>query len=99
MWPCECGLASLCIVQGHYVLGHNFGISTSQNIRDDLNQFGQASAVPILQQQPFPGNGPLTETQAYTGDMHALQFMETNPQIDHENGEEGQSSIPVWDFL
>ncbi|KAM3389046.1 hypothetical protein ACQJBY_011279 [Aegilops geniculata] len=87
------------LMQGHYVLGHNFVLSTSQNLRDNLNHFDQASAVPTLQQQPFPGNGELTETQAYTGDMHALQFMETNPQIDHENGEEGQSSIPVWDFL
>ncbi|WVZ87125.1 hypothetical protein U9M48_033817 [Paspalum notatum var. saurae] len=41
---------------------------------------------------PFAFNG-------YPGDMHALQFVETTPQIDHQNGDEGQSSIPVWDFL
>jgi len=84
-------------VQGHCVLGHNFGLSTSHNLHDDFNQFGQSSTVPTLQQQPFPGNGQLT--QAYPGDMHVLQFMGTNPQIDHENGDQGESSIPVWDFL
>lgn len=85
------------LMHGHYVLGHNFSLSTSHNLHDDLNQFGQASTVPTLQQQPFPGNGQLT--QAYPGDMHVLQFMGTNPQIDLENGDQGESSIPVWDFL
>ncbi|CAO2036496.1 unnamed protein product [Urochloa humidicola] len=85
------------LIQGHYVLGHNFGLGNSQNLHDNLNQFGQASTVSTLQQQPFPGHGQLT--QEYPGDMHAMQFMETTPQIDHQNGDEGQSSIPVWDFL
>uniref|UniRef100_A0ACD5XEY8 Uncharacterized protein n=1 Tax=Avena sativa TaxID=4498 RepID=A0ACD5XEY8_AVESA len=85
------------IMPGHCVLGHNFGLSTSHNLHDDFNQFGQSSTVPTLQQQPFPGNGQLT--QAYPGDMHVLQFMGTNPQNDNENGDQGESSIPVWDFL
>lgn len=85
------------LMQEHYALGHNFGVSTSQNLHDSLNQFGQASAVSTMQQQPFPGNGQVT--QDYPGDMHALQFVETNPQIDSENGDQDQSSIPVWDFL
>ncbi|XP_062182494.1 protein FAR1-RELATED SEQUENCE 5-like [Phragmites australis] len=85
------------LMQGHYVLGHNFGLGSSQNLHDNLNQFGQASSVSTLQQQPFPGNGHLT--QGYPGDMHALQFVETTPQIDNQNGDQGQSSIPVWDFL
>ncbi|CAN6250136.1 unnamed protein product [Urochloa humidicola] len=85
------------LMQGHYVLGHNFGLGISQNLHDNLNQFGQASSVSTLQQQPFPGNGQLT--QEYPGDMHELQFVETTPQIDHQTGDEGQSSIPVWDFL
>lgn len=85
------------LMQGHYVLGHNFGLGTSQNLHDNLNQFDQASSASTLQQQPFTGNGQLT--QGYPGDMHALQFVETTPQIDHQNGDEGQSSIPVWDFL
>ncbi|PVH35849.1 hypothetical protein PAHAL_7G291300 [Panicum hallii] len=85
------------LMHGHYVLGHNFGLGISHNLHDNLNQFGQASSVSTLQQQPFPGNGQLT--QGYPGDMHALQFVETAPQIDHQNGDEGQSSIPVWDFL
>ncbi|KAL6843706.1 hypothetical protein ACP4OV_026277 [Aristida adscensionis] len=85
------------LIQGHYVLGHNFGLGNSQNLHDNLNQFGQASAVSTLQQQPFPGNGQLGH--AYPGDMHALQFVGTNTQIDHQDGDQGQSSIPVWDFL
>ncbi|CAD6213832.1 unnamed protein product [Miscanthus lutarioriparius] len=80
------------LMQGHYVLGHNFGLGISQNLHDNLNQFDQASSVSTLQQQPFPGNGQLT--QGYPSDMHGLQFVETTPQIDHQNGDEGQSSIP-----
>ncbi|OEL29307.1 Protein FAR1-RELATED SEQUENCE 5 [Dichanthelium oligosanthes] len=49
------------LMQGHYVLGHNFGLGISQNLNDNLNQFGQASSVSTLQQQPFPGNGQLTQ--------------------------------------
>ncbi|KAF8670328.1 hypothetical protein HU200_050876 [Digitaria exilis] len=85
------------LMQGHYVLGHNFGLGISQNLHDNLNQFGQEGSVSTLPQQPFPGNAQLT--QEYPSDMHALQFVETTPQIDHQNGDEGQSSIPVWDFL
>ncbi|TVU15754.1 hypothetical protein EJB05_39292 [Eragrostis curvula] len=85
------------LMQGHYVLGHNFELGNSQNLHDDLNQFDQASSVSTLQQQPFPGNGQLT--QGYPDDMHGLQFVATNPQIDHQSDDQGQSSIPVWDFL
>lgn len=85
------------LIQGHYVLGHNFGLCSSQNLHENLNQFGQAASVSTLQQQPFPGDGQ--PTQRYPGDMHAMHFVETTPQIGHRNGDEGQSSIPVWDFL
>ncbi|KAL5214273.1 hypothetical protein ABZP36_003425 [Zizania latifolia] len=85
------------LMQGHYMLGHNFGLGTSQNLHNSLNQFGQASSVPTLQQQAFPGNNQLA--QGYPSDMHALQFVGTNPQIEHQDGDQGQSSIPVWDFL
>ncbi|KAM0841717.1 hypothetical protein ACQ4PT_058836 [Festuca glaucescens] len=54
------------LMHGHYVLGHNFSLSTSHNLHDDLNQFGQASTVPTLQQQPFPGNGQLTQAYPVT---------------------------------
>ncbi|GJN01759.1 hypothetical protein PR202_ga19052 [Eleusine coracana subsp. coracana] len=84
------------LMQGHYVLGHNFELGSSQNLHDNLNQFDQAS-ISTLQQQPFPGNGQLS--QGYPGDMHALQFVGANPQIDHQSDDQGQSSIPVWDFL
>ena len=32
---------SFFVQQEHYVLRHNFGLSTSQNLHDNLNQFGQ----------------------------------------------------------
>ncbi|KAF0892585.1 hypothetical protein E2562_016877 [Oryza meyeriana var. granulata] len=85
------------LMQGHYILGHSFGLGTSENLHNNLNQFGQASSVPTLQQQAFPGNNQLT--QGYPSDMHALQFVGTNPQMEHQNGDQGQSPIPVWDFL
>uniref|UniRef100_A0A0E0KV76 Protein FAR1-RELATED SEQUENCE n=1 Tax=Oryza punctata TaxID=4537 RepID=A0A0E0KV76_ORYPU len=85
------------LMQGHYILGHSYGLGTSENLHNNLNQFGQASSVPTLQQQAFPGNNQLT--QGYPSDMHALQFVGTNPQMEHQNGDQGQSSIPVWDFL
>ncbi|ONM22733.1 B-block binding subunit of TFIIIC [Zea mays] len=49
------------LMQGHYVLDHNFGPGSSQNLHDNLNQFDQASSAPTLQQQPFTGNGQLTQ--------------------------------------
>ncbi|KAL6652032.1 hypothetical protein ACP70R_010957 [Stipagrostis hirtigluma subsp. patula] len=87
------------LIQGHYILGHSFGLGSSQNLHDNLNQFGQASAISTLQQQPFPGNSQLAHGYPNPGDMHALQFVGTNSQIDHQNSDQGQSSIPVWDFL
>nr|CAB3488262.1 unnamed protein product [Digitaria exilis] len=49
------------LMQGHYVLGHNFGLGISQNLHDNLNQFGQEGSVSTLPQQPFPGNAQLTQ--------------------------------------
>uniref|UniRef100_J3M1E7 SWIM-type domain-containing protein n=2 Tax=Oryza brachyantha TaxID=4533 RepID=J3M1E7_ORYBR len=80
------------LMQGHYILGHSF-----ENLHNNLNQFGQASSVPTLQQQAFPVNNQLA--QGYPSDMHGLQFVGTNPQMEHENTDQTQSSIPVWDFL
>uniref|UniRef100_A0A0D9W9G2 CCT domain-containing protein n=1 Tax=Leersia perrieri TaxID=77586 RepID=A0A0D9W9G2_9ORYZ len=85
------------LMQGHYILGHSYGLGTSENHHNNLNQFGQASSVPTLQQQAFPGNNHLT--QGYPSDMHALQFVGANPQMEHQNDDQDQSSIPVWDFL
>uniref|UniRef100_A0A0E0H5Y5 CCT domain-containing protein n=1 Tax=Oryza nivara TaxID=4536 RepID=A0A0E0H5Y5_ORYNI len=85
------------LMQGHYILGQSYGLGTSENLHNNLNQFGQASSLPTMQQQAFPGNNQLT--QGYPSDMHALQFVGANPQMEHQNGDQGQSSIPVWDFL
>uniref|UniRef100_A0A0D9WAD8 Uncharacterized protein n=1 Tax=Leersia perrieri TaxID=77586 RepID=A0A0D9WAD8_9ORYZ len=37
--------------------------------------------------------------KGYPSDMHALQFVGTNPQREHQNGDQGKSSKPVCDFL
>uniref|UniRef100_I1PPW8 Protein FAR1-RELATED SEQUENCE n=1 Tax=Oryza glaberrima TaxID=4538 RepID=I1PPW8_ORYGL len=87
------------LVQGHYILGQSYGLGTSENLHNNLNQFGQASSLPTMQQQAFPGNNQLSQLQGYPSDMHALQFVGANPQMEHQNGDQGQSSIPVWDFL
>ncbi|XP_062184653.1 uncharacterized protein LOC133888430 isoform X3 [Phragmites australis] len=36
------------LMKGHYVLGHNFGLGSSQHLHDNLNQFGQAASVSTL---------------------------------------------------
>jgi hypothetical protein len=49
------------LVQGHYILGQSYGLGTSENLHNNLNQFGQASSLPTMQQQAFPGNNQLTQ--------------------------------------
>lgn len=29
------------LVQGHYILGQSYGLGTSENLHNNLNQFGQ----------------------------------------------------------
>lgn len=32
-------------------------------------------------------------------EMHPLQFVGSNPQLDHQGSDQGHCNIPVWDFL
>lgn len=86
-------------MQGPYVTGHQFGLTTAQGFHV-MNQFGQDSASVL--QQTFPGSSHLNQSTvpAYTtAEMHALQFVGTNPQLDHQGSDQAQCNIPVWDFL
>ncbi|XP_026666304.2 protein FAR1-RELATED SEQUENCE 4-like [Phoenix dactylifera] len=90
-------LAPNHFMQGPYVSPHQFGLGTAQNFHP-MAQFGQDSSSSALQQQLFHGSAHLT--QGYpTPDIHALQFVGSNPQLDHQGGDQGHCAIPVWDFL
>ncbi|XP_010941615.1 protein FAR1-RELATED SEQUENCE 7 [Elaeis guineensis] len=90
-------LAPNHFMQGPYVTAHQFGLGTTQGFHP-MTQFGQDSPASALQQQPFHGSAHLT--QGYPApDIHALQFVGSNPQLDHQGGDQGHCAIPVWDFL
>ncbi|KAG1331884.1 protein FAR1-RELATED SEQUENCE 4 [Cocos nucifera] len=81
-------LAPNHFMQGPYVTPHQFGLGPAQGFHP-TTQFGQ--------QQLFHG-GALT--QGYpTPDMHTLQFVGNNSQLDNQDGDQGHCAIPVWDFL
>ncbi|KAG0547359.1 hypothetical protein BDA96_01G073000 [Sorghum bicolor] len=54
-------------------------------------QFGLGSL------QGFPGMSPFG--QAPPPDIQSLQFLSSNPQLGHQTTDQGQYTIPVWDFL
>ncbi|KAG1368468.1 putative protein FAR1-RELATED SEQUENCE 5 [Cocos nucifera] len=90
-------------MQGPYVSGHQFGLSSVQGFHD-MMQFSQVqeSLATALQQQPFHGNteSGQNDVQACPAtDMHSLQFVGSNPQLGHQSSDHGHYSIPVWDFL
>ncbi|KAJ0975827.1 hypothetical protein J5N97_017792 [Dioscorea zingiberensis] len=85
-------------MQAPYVTGHHqFGLGTNQGFHA-MTQFNQDSSAVALQQQPFHGGAHLTQPFP-TPDMHSLQFVASNPQLDHQSGDQGHCAVPVWDFL
>lgn len=90
-------------MQGPYVSNHQFGLSSVQGFHN-MTQFSQMqeSSVTVLQQQPFHSNTELGQNDVQAcpaADMHSLQFVGSNPQLGHQSSDQGQYSIPVWDFL
>ncbi|XP_038971619.1 protein FAR-RED IMPAIRED RESPONSE 1-like isoform X2 [Phoenix dactylifera] len=90
-------------MQGSYVSGHQFGLSSVQGFHN-MTQFSQVQESPatVLQQQPFHGNTELGQNDVQAcpaSDMHSLQFVGSNPQLGHQSSDQGHYSIPVWDFL
>ncbi|KAG0446976.1 hypothetical protein HPP92_028548 [Vanilla planifolia] len=43
--------------------------------------------------------GQVTVPGYPTPEMHALQFIGSNPQLDQQGSDQGHCNIPVWDFL
>lgn len=86
------------LVQGASFTGHQYALGTSQSYQA-MTQFGQDSSAAALQQS-FHVGSHLSQNamQGFpTLDMHPLQFMGNNPQLDHQSSDQGAQT--VWDFL
>ncbi|XP_044383190.1 protein FAR1-RELATED SEQUENCE 5 isoform X2 [Triticum aestivum] len=93
-------LAPNHIMQAPYVT-QQFGLNSLQGF-SGMTPFGQEQSPvhlqqPHLQQSPFHG-GPQMH-QAPPPDIQSLQFLSSNPQLGHQTTDQGQYTIPVWDFL
>ncbi|XP_020251246.1 protein FAR1-RELATED SEQUENCE 5-like isoform X2 [Asparagus officinalis] len=79
---------------------HQFGLSAAQGFQA-MTQFGQDSSASTLQQPFHVGThlGQSTMQGFPTPDMHPLQFVGSNPQLDQPSSDQGSCAIPVWDFL
>ncbi|CAL4936256.1 unnamed protein product [Urochloa decumbens] len=94
-------LAPSHIMQAPYV-AQQFGLGSLQGF-PGMSPFGQIQEPTHLQQpshlQPPPfHNGPHIP-QAPPPDIQSLQFLSSNPQLGHQTTDQGQYTIPVWDFL
>lgn len=95
-------LAQSHIMQAPYVT-QQFGLGSLQGF-PGMSPFGQI-------QEPTPGPLQQPHLQAptfHTGpqmpqtsppDIQSLQFLSSNPQLGHQTSDQGQYTIPVWDFL
>ncbi|KAG8061100.1 hypothetical protein GUJ93_ZPchr0003g18487 [Zizania palustris] len=95
-------LAPSHIMQAPYV-AQQFGLGSLQGF-PGISQFGQMQETtpaplqqPHLQQPPFH-SGPQIP-QGSPSDIQSLQFLSSNPQLGHQTADQGQYTIPVWDFL
>ncbi|KAL6636825.1 hypothetical protein ACP70R_024397 [Stipagrostis hirtigluma subsp. patula] len=101
--PANQFLAPSHIMQAPYV-AQQFGLGSLQGF-PGMSAFGQIQdptpaplqQSPHLQQTPFH-SGPQIP-QAPPADIQALQFLSSNPQLGHQTTDQGQYTIPVWDFL
>lgn len=94
-------LAPSHIMQAPYV-AQQFGLGSLQGF-PGMSAFGQIQEPAPLHQhshlQPPPfHNGPQIP-QAPPPDIQSLQFLSSNPQLGHQTTDQGQYTIPVWDFL
>ncbi|OEL13815.1 hypothetical protein BAE44_0025169 [Dichanthelium oligosanthes] len=83
-------------------VAQQFGLGSLQGF-PGMSPFGQIQEPTPLQQpshlQPPPfHNGPQIP-QAPPPDIQSLQFLSSNPQLGHQSTDQGQYTIPVWDFL
>ncbi|XP_066326936.1 protein FAR1-RELATED SEQUENCE 4-like isoform X2 [Miscanthus floridulus] len=93
-------LAPSHMMQAPYV-AQQFGLGSLQGF-PGMSPFGQIQESthlqqPHLQPPPFHSGPPIT--QAPPPDIQSLQFLSSNPQLGHQTTDQGQYTIPVWDFL
>ncbi|OQU90899.1 hypothetical protein SORBI_3001G070600 [Sorghum bicolor] len=93
-------LAPSHMIQAPYV-AQQFGLGSLQGF-PGMSPFGQIQEPthlqqPHLQPPPFHSGPPIT--QAPPPDIQSLQFLSSNPQLGHQTTDQGQYTIPVWDFL
>lgn len=90
------------IMQAPYVT-QQFGLNSLQGFSgmSPFSQMQEPSHVhlhqPHLQQPPFHSGPQMHE--APPPDIQSLQFLSSNTQLGHQNTDQGQYTIPVWDFL
>ncbi|PWZ56105.1 Protein FAR1-RELATED SEQUENCE 9 [Zea mays] len=93
-------LAPSHMMQAPYV-AQQFGLGSLQGF-PGMSPFGQIQEPTPLQQPhlqpPSFHSGPQI-TQAPPPDIQSLQFLSSNPQLGHQTTDQGQYTIPVWDFL
>ncbi|CAM0876551.1 unnamed protein product [Alopecurus aequalis] len=93
-------LAPSHIMQAPYVT-QQFGLNSLQGFAG-MSAFGQEPSHVHLQQphlQPPPfHNGPQMH-EAPPPDIQSLQFLSSSTQLGHQSTDQGQYTIPVWDFL
>ncbi|PUZ36773.1 hypothetical protein GQ55_9G064000 [Panicum hallii var. hallii] len=94
-------LAPSHIMQAPYV-AQQFGLGSLQGF-PAMPPFAQLQEPTPLQQpshlQPPPYHNVPQIPQAPPPDIQSLQFLSSNPQLGHQTTDQGQYTIPVWDFL
>ncbi|KAK3149167.1 hypothetical protein QOZ80_3AG0213830 [Eleusine coracana subsp. coracana] len=95
-------LAPSHIMQAPYVT-QQFGLGSLQGF-PGMSPFGQIQEPtpgplqqPHLQPPSFHSGSQMP--QASPPDIQSLQFLSGNPQLGHQTTDQGQYTIPVWDFL
>ncbi|KAM0924888.1 hypothetical protein ACQ4PT_004771 [Festuca glaucescens] len=90
------------MMQAPYVT-QQFGLNSLQGFAG-MSPFGQMQEPshvhlqqPHLQQPPFHSGPQMHE--APPPDIQSLQFLSSNTQLGHQTTDQGQYTIPVWDFL
>ncbi|XP_051177987.1 uncharacterized protein [Lolium perenne] len=88
------------MMQAPYVT-QQFGLNSLQGFAG-MSPFGQEPShvhlqQPHLQQPPFHSVPQMHE--APPPDIQSLQFLSSNTQLGHQTTDQGQYTIPVWDFL
>ncbi|KAJ3693529.1 hypothetical protein LUZ60_009009 [Juncus effusus] len=78
------------LMQGQFLIPPQFALTASHTL-NNITQFPQPNS---LSQQQFPSTSRLPQGYS-SAEIQALQYIGSNQQ----NTDQGQGSVPVWDFL